>query len=142
MFYCITQHLHFGFFLIITCSTCDASLGCTTVPLCMSTVPGDGFVSFVTVFPLALCWLLLSFLSDGDFGLCDRSLMAFFVMTSDGDSLAVSVSSFNGSFGDVFPGVGVIGLPSFISSTISSASRLRSPPGRNGFSQPLSVLKK
>ena len=46
-----------------------------------------------------------------------------------------------GSAGAFWPGVGVIGLPPFISSTISSASRDRSPSGLNGLSQPLSVLK-
>lgn len=38
-------------------------------------------------------------------------------------------------------GVGVMGLPPLIRDTISSASRLRSPSGRNGLSHPLSVLK-
>lgn len=38
------------------------------------------------------------------------------------------------------PGVGVIGLPPLINSTISSASLDRSPSGRKGLSHPLSVL--
>lgn len=46
-----------------------------------------------------------------------------------------------GNGGAFWPGVGVIGFPPFISSTISSASRERSPSGLNGLSQPLSVLK-
>jgi hypothetical protein len=47
----------------------------------------------------------------------------------------------DGSLGATLPGVGVIGLPPLIISTISSASRLRSPSGRNGLSHPLSVLQ-
>lgn len=55
--------------------------------------------------------------------------------------LPVSFTSNDGNGGATLPGVGVIGLPPFINSTISSASLLKSPPGRNGFSQPLSVLE-
>lgn len=54
---------------------------------------------------------------------------------------ALSVVSHPGNGGAVWPGVGVIGFPPFINSTISSASLERSPSGLNGLSQPLSVLE-
>lgn len=126
--YCITQHLHFGFFLIVICSTCDASPGWTAV-LCTSTAPGVADFSFCCTFPLALLFgdapttFVVVFWWD--------SLIAFFE----------SVWSSDGKGGKLPSGVGVIGLPPFISSTISSASLLRSPPGRKGLSHPLSVLK-
>ena len=51
------------------------------------------------------------------------------------------LASHPGNGGPVCPGVGVMGFPPLINSTISSASLERSPSGRNGLSQPLSVLK-
>ena len=52
--YWITQHLHFGFFLMTTCSICDASLAGTTVPRWTSTAPGAaGFSTEHGAFPLA-----------------------------------------------------------------------------------------
>ena len=52
--YWITQHLHFGFFLMTTCSICDESLGGTTVPCWTSTAPGAaGFSTEHGAFPLA-----------------------------------------------------------------------------------------
>lgn len=57
---------------------------------------------------------------------------------------ALRVSSVRGVWpglpGAALAGV-VMGLPPLMSSTISSASRLRSPSGRKGLSQPLSVLQ-
>lgn len=132
--YCITQHLHFGFFLIVTCSTCEASPGCTAVPLCTSSAPGVTGFSFFCTLPLALLM--------GDAARFCPFAPAFW--WDSFTALAVfgeSGSSSEGRGGKLPSGVGVIGLPSFINSTISSASLLRSPPGRNGLSQPLSVLK-
>lgn len=123
--YCMTQHLHLGFFLMVTCSTWDASPGVPAVPLCTSTAPGVVvFWSFWTL-PLALFCVALS--SAALFG--DSTVSDLSVWSSDGRE------------GPFAPGVGVIGFPPFISCTISSASRLKSPPGWKGLSQPLSVLK-
>lgn len=132
--YCITQHLHFGFFFMTTCSTWDASPAGTTVPLCTSTAPGEPALSFFTL-PFALWGVAFScvaFLGDSVIGWC-AVLLAYVIL--------LSVWSIKGVGDGALPDVGVIGLPPFINSTISSASRLKSPPGRNGLSQPLSVLK-
>lgn len=147
--YCITQHLHLGFFLITTCSTWFASTGACgiMVPLCTSSAPG--LVSFCTLPLVAFfgvaCRSLLTFFGDSVIG-----SFACFVTSGVGDDVC-SETLFSSSLASVWsskyvgdalpPDVGVIGLPPFISSTISSASLLKSPPGRKGLSQPLSVLK-
>lgn len=140
--YCSTQHLHFGFFFIVTCSTCIASPWGFTVTLCTSTAPGEAVVLvalpslFVVPFKLfgvevAFSWV--AFFGDSVMGSWTLLAVCWWLW---------SLSSRCDRDGGCWPGVGVIGLPPLINSTISSASRLRSPPGRKGLSHPLSTLQK
>jgi hypothetical protein len=149
--YWITQHLHLGFFLMTTCSTCDASLAGTTVPCWTSTGPcDDGFSLEQGAFPLAPTLLPLFCFEAASGADCDTgdttSTLLAGVATGEEPALwwsawsGPSEPATDGSLGATLPGVGVIGLPPLIISTISSASRLRSPSGRNGLSHPLSVL--
>jgi len=70
--YWMTQHLHFGFFLITTCSICDASPAGTTVPRWTSTAPGAAFLSTEHgAFPLAPTLLSLFCLEAARGADCD-----------------------------------------------------------------------
>lgn len=141
----MTQHLHFGFFLITTCSTAGASLGGTITLWCTSTTPGATFWSF-GVLPFA-----------PDFGLFATGVVLFGVITTSCTSLPLgemgpvskeSVWSWcnplptTPSSSGSSPLIGVIGLPSLMRLTIVSASRAKSPSGRKGLSTPLSWLKR
>lgn len=114
--YCITQHLHFGFFFSTTCSTWEGSFPFITVPLWTSTLGGTAFFSLHVPFAfvgvdVTGCWS------------CLPSVL------------------WSGNSGDVaLVGVGVIGLPSLISSTIWSASLDKSPSGLKGLSQPSELI--
>ena len=120
-FHCPTQLLHFGFFFLTTCSTCVPSVGVAVVTCCTSTPVTTEFSSFAE--PLIF----------DPFGLEVRFCLS--------ERVAFPSWSSCSSLDDGLFCVGVIGLPSLISSTISSASFDKSPSGRNGLSQPLSVLQ-
>lgn len=142
----MTQHLHLGFFFKTTCS---ASPGEFIVSRLISTEPGC--LLFTPAFPFADASVLLlgdAFKFVVFLGDCVNGDVASTVLAGVAVGLVpplcivLSVSSAEGNGGALLSGVGVIGLPPFINSTISSASLLNSPPGRNGLSQPLSVLNR
>lgn len=121
--YWITQHLHLGFFFITTGSTSPPEDG-ETIVRWTSTTPA---LSDLAV-PLK------PFLGE--------PTPPAPPVPADSCDLSWTVASLSSTpiFSDPFAEVGVMGFPSLIRPTISSASRLRSPSGRNGLSHPLSVL--
>lgn len=141
-YYCMTQHLHFGFFLSTTCS---ASPGELIVSLLISTAPGLllPFKSFKGGGADEFNWFI--FLGDWHIGDVASTVLAGVAVGLVPPLCIVwsASSPFGIELGAVIlSGVGVIGLPPLIRSNNSSASLSNSPPGRNGLSQPLSVLKK
>lgn len=111
--YRTTQQLHLDFFLITTCSICDASVSLAVVP----------------------CWTSTPVINEFSTGALPFAFVVEFTFCCIADPFS------SNNFDGLLAWVGVIGLPSLISSTISSASLDKSPSGRNGLSQPLSVLK-
>uniref|UniRef100_A0A6B0URV8 Putative secreted protein n=1 Tax=Ixodes ricinus TaxID=34613 RepID=A0A6B0URV8_IXORI len=121
----MTQHLHLGFFLIITCSTVEGSEGGTTMPCCTSTSP---FLRLAGVEPLVSC---LRSAPRGPGAREGATLVS-------PPPLARLPSPWSPRKPSASPLTGVMGLPSLIRLTIVSASLLSSPSGRNGLSRPLS----
>lgn len=163
--YWMTQHLHLGFFLMVTCSACCGSCGkerCTsTWPGRASTTAAPFFVPFIALGVLC-CTRIATFVCGEEGALVckfhkDPYLHIVIKLKLFGNLIKIPIfakifaltlrlftwafSSSSAASCGAAVGVGVMGLPPFISDTISSASRLRSPSGRNGLSHPLSVLK-